>query len=670
MIDAAWTALGMFAQPATVLYLVIGIVFGLLVGLLPGLGGTAAVALLLPMVFALDLPPELGLPLLVGAVASVHHSDVIAGILLGIPGSAGVAIIMLDGHALAKQGKAASALSLSFLCSMAGGLLGAIGLTLTIPIARPLILSFGSPEIFMLSVLGISLAALISTGNMLKGLMAAVLGLFLGFIGVAPAAADYRYTFGSLFLYEGVDLSSVALGVFGVAEVAYLVAARGSITNTISLSGSWMDGVRDFLKYWKLVLRGALVGIWAGILPGVGATAGSLMAYGQTVATAKDKSRFGKGDPRGLVGPESANNSCESGDMIPTLLFGVPGGAPAALLLGALLFYGIEPGPRLMTDHLDTVYSIIWAFALASVIASILCFPLSRPLAKLTTVPLYRVAPVLMIIMMFGAFQSSSQFGDLAIVVVLGVLGYAMKMTAFPRAPFLIGFVLSKPLERYYFLTESLYRTTDWLRRPYVVGMILVLVIPLAVTLVKKARRRRRAAGTAGDEDRSSVVATEGVDEGTGPMGNPWWSLGVCALTVLVVGGGLVLSFGFHREAALAPRLVAVVGLACGVVLLVQSVRALRRRATSPELFPAELRRGAAAFGWFAGYVMLIYFLGFGVATLVFVPAFLWRVGRVRPRGLVIYTAVAVALVVLVSFAPNVGLPDGMLLPAIPGLAR
>ncbi|HWL49042.1 MAG TPA: tripartite tricarboxylate transporter permease, partial [Acidimicrobiia bacterium] len=329
--DAALAALSSFADPTLLLFLMLGVVAGLVVGVIPGLGGTAAVAILLPFVFVLEPAPAMAL--IIGAVAVVHHSDAIASILIGIPGSSAAAVLLLDGHEMAKQGEGSKALSIAFMSSMAGGLIGAIGLTLSIPIARPLVLLFGSPEIFMLTVLGISLTALLSRGNLLKGLIAGAFGVLLGQVGVAPASPEYRYTFGALWLAEGLDLVAVALAIFGIAEVISLVARNRAVASVSTLGRGWREGVKVFFQHWTHVIRGSLIGIWAGVLPGVGATAGTWMAYGQAQATAKgeSKKKFGKGDPRGIVAPESAANSVEAGDLIPTLLFGIPGGAPAAL---------------------------------------------------------------------------------------------------------------------------------------------------------------------------------------------------------------------------------------------------------------------------------------------------------------------------------------------------
>ena len=376
MTDAAFSALASLADPSLLLMLAVGVLAGLVIGLIPGLGGTGAVAILLPVTFGMD--PEPALAMLIGALAVVHTSDTVAAVLLGAPGSASASVTMLDGYSMARQGQAKRALSLAFLSSMAGGLIGAVGLTLAIPLARPLVLSFGSPELFMLTILGVSLAAVLSRGNVVKGLTAGFLGLLLGLVGTSPTTAEERFSFGSLFLSDGLSLVAVALGVFGLAEIASRVGQRRVTEKPVELTGGWASGIREWLTHWTHVIRGSLIGIWAGILPGVGATAGTWLAYGQAVATAKDKRKFGKGDPRGIVGPESANNSVEAGDLIPTFLFGIPGGVPSAMLLGMLLTYGIQPGPAIVTDHLDLMYLIVWAFAIASDRRSVPLLPRDR----------------------------------------------------------------------------------------------------------------------------------------------------------------------------------------------------------------------------------------------------------------------------------------------------
>ncbi|HET8600408.1 MAG TPA: tripartite tricarboxylate transporter permease, partial [Segeticoccus sp.] len=679
MLDAALTALAGFANPGTILLLAIGVVAGLAMGVLPGLGGTAAVGILLPFVITLD--PHQSLPILIGAVAVVHHSDVITAILLRVPGSASAAVIMPDGNALARKGQAARALSLCFVASMIGGTLGAVGLTFSIPIAEPLVLAFGSPELFMLTILGISLAALLSKGNMLKGLVSAGLGLLVGMIGAAPAAAVYRYSFGADSLLDGVGLIPLALGLFGLAEIAHMVARKTAIAEKIDVGGGWLQGAKEALREWKMTLRGVLVGMWAGVLPGLGATAGTYMAYGQAAATAKGEERksFGRGNPRGLVAAESAANSVEAGDLIPTLLFGIPGGAPAALLLGALLAYGIQPGPQMITNHLDVMYTVVWSFAIASVVGSVVCFFLAKPLARLSFVPFQYLAPGLLLIMLVASYTESGQFGAIVAMLVLGVIGYVMKQADFPRAPLLIGFILSVPMERYYFLTDNLYTTGEWIRRPFVIVMFVILAVPVVLRAVRWVRQRGRipsthttgsdmvqeqvvepalvgaTAGGRGSAPTGGVASgqPDGGDGASGPaeddgeeggLAKSIWPLIFASLTLATFIAALVVGEGYPSRARLMPVLVALLGIALTALLLGREVVAVVRGQRRVPAWNLQVSQTCLAFGWLLLFVLLVYFLGFVVAALIYVPLFLIRVSRLSLGRTVAYTAVAVCL--------------------------
>lgn len=682
MTDAAFSALASLANPSLLIMLAIGVVAGLVIGLIPGLGGTGAVAILLPVTFGME--PEQALALLIGALAVVHTSDTVAAVLLGAPGSASASVTMLDGYAMARKGEAKRALSLAFLSSMAGGLIGAVGLTLAIPLARPLVLSFGSPELFMLTILGVSLAAVLSRGNVVKGLTAGFLGLLLGLVGTSPTTAEERFTFGSLFLGDGVSLVAVALGIFGLAEIASRVGQRRVTEQPVSLSGGWGAGIREWLTHWTHVVRGSLIGIWAGILPGVGATAGTWLAYGQAVATAKDKRQFGKGDPRGIVGPESANNSVEAGDLIPTFLFGIPGGVPSAMLLGMLLTYGIQPGPAIVTEHLDLMYVIIWCFAIASVAGAFLCFLATPTLAKLTKVPFAILGPGLLVVMLLGAYQEGGQLGDLWVMVVLGVIGFFLKATGVPRAPFLIGFVLAIPMERYYYLTTSLYDSSAWMARPGVLVFAAILVVPLLWSLVK--RFRTAGSGVADDGHRNEAEIDDPAgDELEGSMTGTRWSLAVAVGAVLLFAGALVISGSFSDEAQLMPRLVAGCGLIAAVALLWQERHSWRGESPDADATGGvestsgsgstmlatqvearlhtrrdDLVVAARTFASMAAFLLLVSLAGYLAAALVFVPMFLLYTARARPRTAIIYTLVlGIVLLSLPSLLP-VDLPPGL----------
>ncbi len=656
MLESALTALQSLLEPSLLIMLAVGVLAGLVMGLIPGLGGTGAVAILLPVTFGME--PAQALALLIGALAVVHTSDTVSAVLLGAPGSASASVTMMDGYSMAKKGQAARALSLAFLSSMAGGLIGAVGLTLAIPLARPLVLSFASPELFMLTILGVALAAVLSRGNVIKGVGAGLMGLLLGMVGTSPTTAEERFTFGSLFLGDGLSLVAVALGIFGLAEIASRVAERRTKAgDEVRLGGGWLAGIREWITHWAHVLRGALIGIWAGILPGVGATAGTWLAYGQAVATAKDKTQFGKGDPRGIVGPESANNSVEAGDLIPTLLFGIPGGVPSAMLLGMLLTYGIQPGPSIVTEHLDLMYLIVWSFAIASVLGAILCFGATPMLAKLTKVPFSVLGAGLLVIMFLGAYQEGGQLGDLWVMLILGVVGWIMKESGVPRAPFLIGFVLAIPMERYYYLTDSLYEGVSWMTRPGVIVFLVILIGPILWQVFKFIRSRNTTGHVDEGHRHEEVEADEDKEM---PLRETNWSLGAAIgfLAVFIVAA--VASTQFSPEARLMPQLITFVGIVMSVALLAVEIRH-RVQGRNRAVGAGVVRTALIAFAWMAGFLVIAGLLGYLAAVLLIVPAVLMIIARAKLRTVIIYAVVlAVAVAVLPSLLP-VDLPAGLL---------
>lgn len=651
--DVAFAALQSFLDPAMFLFLMIGVVSGLVIGVIPGLGGTAAVAIMLPFVFILE--QNQAMALIIGTVAVVHTSDTIASVLMGIPGSASSAVLLLDGHEMAKRGKAARALSVAFMSSMFGGLIGVIGLTLAIPLARPLVLLFGSPEIFMLTVLGVSLTALLSKGNMVKGLIAGVFGILLGQIGAAPTTPEYRFTFGNPWLADGLNLVAVALSIFGIAEVISLVAKKASIASVSTLGTGWREGISDVFKHWMHVLRGSLMGIWAGVLPGVGATAGTWMAYGQAKATARgeDKKKFGKGDPRGIIAPEAANNSVQAGDLIPTLLFGIPGGAPAALLLGALLIFGIEPGPRIITNHLDVIYVIIWSLAIASVIGALLCFVVAKPLAKLSFVRFPLLAGALIPILFIAGFQGSALLEMFPMMLLLGVVGWLMKVFGFDRAPFLIGFVLSLPLERYYYLTANLYEFQDWIVRPGVLIMLAVLVLPIVMALVRmiRARKNPELKTTVDEDDEEEVPASRR------------WAVAVSASFLVLFIGAFIIAQDFAPTARLLPSIATVVGAGLAAASLFMDIRQLKLRGPlgveDASRWRSLLMGTVKSSAWLLAFVVLTYIFGVIVAIGLFVPVFLWRVARAKWWTCILYPSVMISVLLVAERFAGVYLPNG-----------
>ena len=450
-LPALGDAWALILQPIVLGYLILGVVMGLAVGVFPGLGGIAGLSLLLPFMFGMD--PILGLALMIGMVAVVPTSDTFASVLMGIPGSSASQATVLDGFPMAKNGEAARALSAAFASSLFGGLVGATFLTMFILIARPIVLAFGLPEMLMITILGLSMVAILAGRIPLKGLAAAGLGLMIGTIGEADAGGSLRMaTYDIPYLTDGLKLVIVGLGIFAVPEIVSLLRQDKSIAKGAKLGGGWADGVKDWFANIWLSIRCSIIGVVVGVIPGLGGSVVDWIAYGHSVQTTKDKSNFGKGEVRGVIGPESSNNAKEGGGLVPTLLFGIPGSGSMAIFIGAVALLGsgdIEVGPNMLKDNLDITYSIVWLLALANVVGTILCIAASGGIAKLTQIRFTYLAPFLFMLISFAAFQSGQNFEDLLALFVIGLIGIFLRRFDWSRPAFLIGFVLSNPVEKF-----------------------------------------------------------------------------------------------------------------------------------------------------------------------------------------------------------------------------
>lgn len=486
MLETAIQALMIVLDPSRLMFMFIGIAIGLTIGLLPGLGGTVGMSILLPFVFGMD--PYSGMALLIGMTAVVHTGDTFPSVLLGIPGSSGSQATIMDGYPLAQQGQASRALGAAFFCSMVGGVIGAIILFMTIPIVRPLVLAFGSPELFMLSLLGLSMVGILAGKYPLRGIAAGLFGLILGSVGSAPAVPEYRYTFDWIYLSNGIPLAVLALALFAFPVMVDLLAADRSISNVAKLTGSWYTGVKDALGNKILIVRSAILGSLTGFIPGLGGSVVDWISYGVAKQTVKNNENFGKGDIRGVIAPESANNAKEGGALIPTLLFGIPGSGTTAILLGGLTLLGLQAGPRLLTTELPLTLSIIWTLVLANIIGAIACIILTKPISKLCLIPAKSLVPFLLILLIIGAYQSTRHWGDIVLFLVIGLLGWLMKQLDWPRAPLLIGFVLATSSERYLWISMSRYGF-EWLLKPGVViiGIIIIFLIIAGIFFQKKS---------------------------------------------------------------------------------------------------------------------------------------------------------------------------------------
>lgn len=485
MVEALFEALSTILQPERIGWMLLGTAVGLLVGVLPGLGGTVGMSILLPFIYGMD--PVSGIALLIGMAAVVHTSDTFPSVLIGVPGSAGSQATIMDGYPLARQGEAARALGAAFFSSMVGGIIGAVVLLGALFAARPLILAMGSPELFMLTLFGLSMVGVLTQGSPMAGMLAGLVGMLLGSVGGAPAVAEYRFVFGSLYLYGGISIVVLSLGLFALPELVDLLAGDRPIAKKTSLSGSSrLTGVRDAIRNRWLVVRSAVIGAIVGFIPGLGGSVVDWIAYGMASQSTRDN-YFGKGDIRGVIAPESANNAKEGGALIPTLMFGIPGSGTTAVLLGGLILLGIQAGPSMLGTDLPITLTIIWTLAIANVFGTAACFLLTGSVAKISYIPAKKLVPFLLIVMIIAAYQSSEHWGDIVAFFVIGLLGWFMKQLAIPRAPLLIGFVLSLSAERYLHLSISRYGFS-WLNDVSVIIIGVLIVVTLVYGTIRGSR--------------------------------------------------------------------------------------------------------------------------------------------------------------------------------------
>ena len=397
MLHAATEALLIILDPTRMMFLAAGCIMGLVLGILPGIGGIAGTALLLPFTF--DMDPYTAFAFLLGLGATTATGDPIPAILFGVPGGAGSAATILDGLPLAKKGEAGRALSAAYMSSLMGGLFGACLLAVSIPILRPVMLFIGSPELLAFSVFGISMVAVLSGNAPLRGLTGACFGILIAMIGSDPQTGTLRWTLDSLYLWDGMPLVPLTLGLFALPELCDLAIARTSIAADSALklgtkTGMWL-GVQDCFRHWWLILRCSWIGAGLGAVPGIGGAVVDWVAYGHAIQTEKGASQtFGTGDIRGVIASESANNAKEGGALVPTVAFGVPGSAGMAILLGAFLIHGLVPGPDMLTKNLSVTYSMVWSVAIANILGRGYVLPVQRAIRETRHPALHTDLPV------------------------------------------------------------------------------------------------------------------------------------------------------------------------------------------------------------------------------------------------------------------------------------
>jgi len=599
---------GLFHVKAMLLMLG-GVVVSSVFAALPGIGSLLFLSMTIP--FAMTLEPYECIALLLGIATVSNTANTFLSVLIAVPGGAGSQATILDGYPMAQKGEANRAFGAAYTASALGALFGAIVFTATLPVMRPMVMGFGSPAFLMLVIWGLAAVAMLGGNQPLKGLLAAVLGLAITTIGAEQRTGVERFVLEEGdYLSEGIHIIVIALGLFAVPELISLSVRRTSVSQTGELGGGLMQGVRDAFRHWWLVIRCSTIGVWIGVLPGLGSSVADWFAYAHTVQSEKNKENFGKGDVRGVIGPESSNNAKEGGALIPTTFFGIPGSTSFALILVAFIAVGITPGKEMMTNQLNYLYAMIVVLVVANLFATGIALAFSSTFAKASLLPYYVIVPMTLVLCSVAAFNVSNQVQDLIAFVTFSVIGFFMKRYGWPRPPVLVAAVLGPQLQAYLWLTTDLFGWS-WITHLDVLAIFAIIVATVLFPLL----RRRRPGEKKADVD----LVTE---QPKGP--------GAMIFTMLFI---TVLALGMHKAtdwpllASLGVYAIGGVGVVLAVPQLILDLRkylADRQGPPRSAEFAVRGHRERVAALWILGLVTGAWMFGFH-ATFALFPLFYVR---------------------------------------------
>jgi putative tricarboxylic transport membrane protein len=429
------------------LWCLIGCVLGTAVGVLPGLGPAATIALLLPISMKMGSPVT-AIILMAGVFYGAMYGGSTTSILLKIPGEAASVVTCLDGYQMAQAGRAGPALGIAAISSFVAGTIGVLGMTMLAPPLAEAALKFGPPEFFALTVLGLLLATYLTGESALKGLTMAILGLLLGSVGLDPLSGTVRFDFGITNLQSNIDFVTLAMGLFGVAEILFtLERSAAAAVLTTRITNVFPTGTDLRRSGWPMV-RGSALGFFIGILPGGGAVLSSLISYAVEKKASKHPEEFGHGAIEGVAAPEAANNAAASSSFIPLLTLGIPGNASTAMIFAALLIHGITPGPFLLKEHADVFWGVVASMYIGNAMLLLLNLPLVGMWVQLLRVPYAFLAPLIMVLTLVGVYSVNNSVFDMRVMLVMGIFGYFAKKLQFDLGPLLLAFVLGPIMER------------------------------------------------------------------------------------------------------------------------------------------------------------------------------------------------------------------------------
>ncbi len=486
-------------QWSNVLLMLIGVLVGMVVGILPGIGAVQAMALLIPLTWKIDITRAF--VLLVSIYATAKFGGSLTAILFNIPGDAPNAVTLLDGFPLAQKGKAKTAIAVSATVSVLGGLFSAISVIVFMPLMYQMILLFGPPEFFMLAMFGLSTIAAVSGKSIAKGIMTGSFGVLLATVGYHPLIGKARYSLGTMYLQDGINMSVMILGLLAMNEAITLWVEESSIAGKgIPLSGSYREGFTAVFRNMGLFVRSSLIAWVIGVAPGAGSAVAGFVSYASAVKSCKNPENFGKGDVRGLIAADTALHSCSGGDLLPTITIGVPGSAAMAILLGAFYLHGLSPGPQIVKFHLDLVYLIIYIIFFAHLASVLYALALAGSMEKLTKLQAEVISPIVIVLCLVGSYIIKEDWQDMVITTLFGILGYYMKKKDYPTIPLVLGIILGPIAERALFESLTISKNGMWIfvtRIPSLIIFICIVTVIFWPYLERLIRRIKQGTSVA-----------------------------------------------------------------------------------------------------------------------------------------------------------------------------
>ncbi len=471
------------------LYCLIGVLFGMLIGVLPGLGPSTGTAVLLPLTYGME--PIAAIIMLSGIYYGAMYGGTITSVLINTPGEAASVITCMDGYPMAQQGRAGTALGIAAIGSFIGGTISIIGLAFIGPPIARMALKFGPPEYFALLVLGMTMVVGLMGKSLIRGMIAALIGLALAMVGTDLVTGKFRFAFGIPELQDGFDFVPIAMGLLGISEIMLVAETLIKSDKVPELKGL-LPRKEEWFPSLKAISRGTVIGFFMGLIPGTNSVIPALMSYSLEKKLAKDPSRFGKGAIEGVAGPETANNAYCGGALIPLFTLGIPSSPTIAILLGAFIMHGLQPGPQLFQKNPDFVWGVIASMFIGNAILLFLNLPMAGLWAKLTQVPTKLLFPIILAIAVLGAYSIKNSVFDIGVMLGFGLLGYLLKKLDIPLAPVVLTFILGGLIESSLSQALVMYQGnffrffTNPLTAPLLILAALILVVSVIAGIMKK----------------------------------------------------------------------------------------------------------------------------------------------------------------------------------------